>query len=53
MFFDVRVINGLMFGIAHSDELLIEHDDSDELEVGHGVVIMILCWQIAIIFHGD
>ena len=53
MFFDIRLINGLMLGIAHSGELLIEHDDSDELEIGSGIIIMFLCWQIAIIFHGD
>ena len=51
MFFDIRLINGLMFGIAQSSELLIEHDDSDELEIGYGIIIMFFCWQIAIIFH--
>jgi hypothetical protein len=43
---DIGLINGLVFGIAHTDALFIEYEDDDEMEVAQGVVLMLGVFQI-------
>jgi hypothetical protein len=52
MHFDIRLINGLMFGIAHASELYIEYDDEpDSVSTASGIIIMLGFFQLAFIWE--
>ena len=54
MQFDIRLINGLMFGIAHSGEIFIEYDDDpDVVHTGSGIIIMLGFLQFSFVWDHD
>lgn len=54
MQFDIRLINGLMFGLAHSGEIFIEYDDEpDVVHTGSGIIIMLGFLQFSFVWDHD
>ena len=48
MDFHITLINGLAFGIAHTDSIFIEDVETGEVEVGHGIIVFLGFIQIAV-----
>lgn len=49
MNFDIALINGLVFGIAHTGALYIEDEEEEDLlHEGQGIVIYVGFFQIVI-----
>lgn len=48
MDWSITLINGLAFGIAHTDSIFIEDIETGEVEVGHGIIIFLGFIQIAL-----
>lgn len=48
MDWNITLINGLAFGIAHTDSIFIEDVETEEIEIGHGIIIFLGFIQIAL-----
>lgn len=51
MTIDFSLINGLVFGIAHSDAVYVEDDETEEIYEASAIIVAIGFIQIAFLFN--